>query len=69
MDKVLSQLIESSDGSNVLAIAIVMAITIVFNIEKIYKFFDSRKKVKIGLIEESLKHSCIQGSTRTYKGY
>lgn len=66
MDKILSQMIEGSDGSNILAIAIVMAISIVFNIEKIYKFFDSRKKLKIGLIEDSLKHNCVQGSTRIY---
>lgn len=66
MDKILSQMIEGSDGSNILAIAIVIAISIVFNFEKIYRFFDSRKKLKIGLIEEAIKHGCVQGNTRIY---
>ena len=66
MDKVLNYLLEVGANGNMFAVAIIMAVAIAFNLEKIFRFIDSRKKVKINLIEESLSSSHIKGNTKVY---
>jgi len=66
MDKVLTHLLEGITSGNIFTVAIIMAVAIVFNLEKIFRFIDSRKKVKIKLIEESLNNSHIKDNTKAY---
>ena len=66
MDKVLSSLIEGVTSGNILVIAVIVAVAIIFNLEKIFGFVDARKKVKIQLIEESLTNSHVSEKTKEH---
>lgn len=54
MDKILNQLIDGVSSGNVLIVVLIVTVAIIFNLEKIFSFWDTRKKVKIQPIEESL---------------
>ena len=66
MEKILNAMIEGITSGNAFVIAVIIAIAIIFNIEKIFSFLDSRKKVKIKLIEESINNPHVSGNTKLY---
>jgi len=66
MDKFLNLLIEGITTGNIFVVAIIVAVAIIFNLEKIFSFLHTRKKVKIQLIEESLNNPHVNGDTKLY---
>lgn len=66
MDKVLSFLLEGVSSGNVLTISIVLVAAVVFNMGNISNFINTRKKLKISLIEDALNNSHINGGTKIY---
>jgi hypothetical protein len=66
MDKFLNLLIEGITSGNIFVVAIIVAMAIIFNFEKIFTFLHTRKKVKIQLIEESLNNPHVNGDTKLY---
>ena len=67
MDKVLTQLINSISSGDMWIVVLIIILSILFNFERIVTFFDYRKKVKISLIEETLKKPHITGVTKNLR--
>lgn len=59
-------MIQGITSGNSFVIAVIIAVAIIFNIEKIFSFLDARKKVKIKLIEESINNPHVRGNTKLY---
>ena len=66
MDNFLNLLIEGITTGNIFVVAIIVVMAIIFNFEKIFSFLHTRKRVKIQLIEESLKNLHVNGDTKLY---
>jgi len=66
MEKILDPLIEGVNSGNYLVIAFIVVLTILFNLEKISNFLDSRNKVKIKFIEEAIKNPNVDGKTKLH---
>ena len=66
MEKILDLLIEGVNSGNYLVIAFIIVLTILFNLEKISNFLDSRNKVKIKFIEEAIKNPNVDGKTKLH---
>lgn len=66
MDKLLNILLEGVSSENALTISIVLVAAVIFNIGNISNFINTRKKLKISLIEDALNNSHINGGTKVY---
>ena len=52
MDQILTLLVDGISSGNLIIVALVATVAVLFNIENIYKFLESRKRSKITIIEE-----------------
>ncbi len=66
MDKTLSLLADAIANQSFFAFTVIITGGLIFNLKNILEFIDSRKKIKIQLIEDSLKTSHINGNTRAH---
>jgi hypothetical protein len=66
MDKILIPLIDGIISGNIVIVAIVAAVAVIFNISKIADFIDSRKRIKISKLEEAIINPHVNGITKQH---
>ena len=65
MMDLLDKLLESIQGGNFALAAVVLVVAIVFNLQKIVNFLESRKRSKIEKLTDALESEHLKGGTRS----
>lgn len=66
MEVILNKIIESLINGNILVAISILAIAFLFNIQKLFAFYDDRKKARIITLIEALNNEDISGLTREH---